>query len=460
MAFLSKYTTIDTPCKDYVHPWCDSCIEATMTMLPSCLQESFKIYTIAYTVALLMRGKFPSENELKGTIFGILQSTMFLSFHGVGYSSTLCLIRRLVGNFNFLSVSFIPKFIVSIIAILLERPSRRALLALYVTNVASETVFRMAVARKIVTPVRYGEVFVFAASVAYLLFYYKGPGLPKDPVYSLLRFLVGPYEERGYFKMEDYPYPPRIRDSHCKDTITRIITHAQNTWDELVYKIKTLGSQASCPHPFSCTHYILSGSIKTFSIGFGLQLALKIVMNLSKILRNPVHLKNVLCRRDNLRLGLCFASFSGLFRGVNCLLRRFLDKDSNFNAIPAGFIAGLAFFLYRDNTIALYFMWKTLQITYNTGVEKGILPSIPYGAVFFYAVSTSVLFHVAIVEPQNLRPSYWRFLEAMSGGRMGRMDRNCIDAFGLKSSESLSLVLERERLSGRGIDFRPLRLKK
>lgn len=62
-------------------------------------------------------------------------------------------------------------------------------------------------------------------------------------------------------------------------------------------------------------------------------------------------------------------------------------------------------------------LYNLFQISYNLGVEKGYLVEIPYASVFFHAFSTAILFHVAIVEPQNLRPSYWKFLQSMSNGR-------------------------------------------
>lgn len=43
--------------------------------------------------------------------------------------------RRLLGHFNILTVAFLPKVIISIGTILIEKPSRRGLLSLYVTNV-------------------------------------------------------------------------------------------------------------------------------------------------------------------------------------------------------------------------------------------------------------------------------------------------------------------------------------
>lgn len=44
------------------------------------------------------------------------------------------------------------------------------------------------------------------------------------------------------------------------------------------------------------------------------------------------------------------------------MMRRSMKKDSQSIAFPAGFIAGLTFYFYRSNTIALYVMWKSLQV--------------------------------------------------------------------------------------------------
>lgn len=46
-------------------------------------------------------------------------------------------------------------------------------------------------------------------------------------------------------------------------------------------------------------------------------------------------------------------------------MRRFLGKDSKYICIPAGSLASLTFYLYRNNTIALYVMLKTLQVLSN-----------------------------------------------------------------------------------------------
>lgn len=127
---------------------------------------------------------------------------------------------------------------------------------------------------------------------------------------------------------------------------------------------------------------------------------------------------------------------------MTCLLRRVFDKDSKYHAIPSGLVAGIAFSMFPNNTVALYVMWKSLQLYWNRGVEKGYLPEYKWFVVILYSLSTALLLHAAIVEPQNLRPSYWKFLYNLSGGRIASMSRIPLDGFGLESSKCLNDILK------------------
>jgi hypothetical protein len=120
-------------------------------------------------------------------------------------------------------------------------------------------------------------------------------------------------------------------------------------------------------------------------------------------------------------------------------------RDSPAFAIPAALIASTAHAASMDVTIALYIMWKALQISYNLGVEKGILPNVPGFGIFFYCTCTALLFHVATVEPMNIRTSYWKFLHALSGGRVAGMGRECMDVWGLETTKQLYETLAKSK---------------
>lgn len=143
----------------------------------------------------MMKGRIPTKDDIKKTVHGIMQSTAFLSGTAFGYSLFLCSLRKLLGHFNLLTVSAVPAFLASVFAIIIERPSRRTLLALYVSNVATETVWNMAVSRNLVRNIRHGDVALFGGSIAILLMYFKGgyhknSHSEKDPMFGLLRCTI------------------------------------------------------------------------------------------------------------------------------------------------------------------------------------------------------------------------------------------------------------------------------
>ncbi|KAF2898931.1 hypothetical protein ILUMI_07245 [Ignelater luminosus] len=465
----SKLVPIRVTCTEYVHPWTDSCLEAISGCYLYAVMDSFRIYATVYVLALLMRGKIPTKEDVKRTVYGILQSTAFLSGTAFGYSLFLCSLRRLLGNFNLLTASGVPAFLASVFAILIERPSRRLLLSLYVSNVATETLWNMALVRNMVHPVKYGEIAMFSFCITTLLYYYKS-GLHKtseddrsDSMFGVLRFVVGPYEEKDYtvrssqastfYRQHVAPNNPSTSrgsgggswsasSSSPRNTVYHLVMQALRVYKRLIYKIKCLDRHHACPHPFSCLYYTMQGAGKMFGVGLGIQVILKLILNMRRIIKSPKMTKTILFRKDILSLAAFLGGFSGVFRGLSCVLRRATGRDSPYYAIPAGLLAGIAFKQYPDTTVALYVLWKMAQITYNLGIDRGILPKVPGFTIFLYCFSTATLFHAALLEPTTLRPSYWKFLHSISGGRVACMNRNPLDVWGLETSQGLIKVLK------------------
>ncbi|KAI5755853.1 hypothetical protein M8J77_020131 [Diaphorina citri] len=432
----SKFQTFPHTCVEYVHPYSQSCSAASAGLFISSIQQSFRIYVTAYLLALLMKGRVPSKQDLQRTIQGIIQSTFFLTCHAFGYSVTICTIRHLMGNFNMFTAAFIPCFISSLGAILVERPSRRSLLSLYVTNIASETVFRMLTSRGYIKPVPLGEVILFACSMGTLLYFYKSASSNDDSIYSLLRFVVGKSEQIGYVHTD----PDSEGNNAAMSSKTSILTFLND-------RLKHYSKSTVCPHPDGCIAYALQGGGKLFSVGLALEFCLKLLLNMKRIISRPAIALSILMRPSTLRLGGFLGGFSALFRASSCALRRYTGGDSKLFAFPAGILASLAFCLYKDNTIALYVFWKSLQLLYVLHSSRGYVPTVPHASVLFHCVSTAILFHAALFEPHNLRPSYWKFLQAVSGGRFAACDRKCLEIYGTNAQKSLEMVLEQHKSS-------------
>ncbi|XP_076398351.1 transmembrane protein 135 isoform X1 [Megachile rotundata] len=450
---FSKF--IDTSCKEFLHPWEDSCINATTGLGLHTLQESVKIYCTVYILAFLMKGKKPSKEDIKKTILGILQSTAFLAWNSLSYSMFICTIRHLLGGFTIWSVSFLPSFLSSLTAILIERPPRRTLLSLYVANVATESIFLMGLARNYYSSIPNGGTYIFATSIALLLYFFRSKTNKQDSIYGILRILVGRYEDPDYIKQSDSQ--SKLQTSSDSESSTKvnhiskkcnkknlnIFMKSLEAYQKIIDQLKQRSKHSPCPHPHSCTHYVLKGGIKVLGYALSAQLVVKLFFQMKNLFKKPQLLKSAIFKKSNLNLAVFLGSFTGLYRLVSCLLRRSFNKDSSYYAIPAGLIAGLTFMAYSSNTIALYFMWKALQLLWNDLTEKKIVPEVKWFAIFFYSFSTAVLFHAAVLEPHNLRTSYWKFLYNISGGRIAVMSRIPLDQFGLESSRRLAEVLRK-----------------
>lgn len=94
-----------------------------------------------------------------------------------------------------------------------------------------------------------------------------------------------------------------------------------------------------------------------------------------------------------------------------------------------------------------------LQIAYNIGIDKGVVPKVPGFTIFLYCLSTATLFHAAIFEPKNLRSSYWKFLQSLSGYRVSHINREVIDVFGFKTSEAVSEILKSTGELGKAVKY-------
>lgn len=219
-----------------------------------------------------------------------------------------------------------------------------------------------------------------------------------------------------------------------------VIAYLVKTYVNLIERMKKVPIKSKCcPHRDSCVYYCVSGSLKLFGTGIGVQVALKVIFQLKRVLKNP----KILFSKDTMKIGMFLGGFSAIFRTVSCILRSFTGKDCPFQIFPAILLASTTLKYHPDTSIVLYLMWKCLQLTFQLGQDKGYWKGIPRFTEFLYCFFTAMLFHSALVEPNTIRLSYWRFLMGLSGGRVAVMDRKPLDGFGYETSRQLKEVLEK-----------------
>jgi hypothetical protein len=262
-----------------------------------------------------MRGRIPKKRDIQKTIFGILQSTAFLTTHAFGYSIVLCWLRKTFGGFNMLTAAFVPSFISSIAAIQIERPSRRNLLCLYVANVATESLWKMGTSRGIVKGIWRGQAIIFAISTSILIYYFRNGwhlNGNKDSIYGVARFIIGKDEEGGDKEIEKIETSEKVKKS--RKINFRIIQQFLKLFNQLQNYLREFSKGEKCPHESSCAYYTLGGGAKLFSIGLGIQAALKLVLQIPKIVKTPGKVLRSIFSKDTLRIGAFLGGFSFLYR--------------------------------------------------------------------------------------------------------------------------------------------------
>lgn len=201
-------------------------------------------------------------------------------------------------------------------AILIERPSRRPLLTMYVANVATETLWRMACSRGLVKGIPNGQAIIFGTATSALVYYFRsGMHLEKpDSIFSIVRFMVGKDEEGK--KIEEENVEPNAVEDRPRRKILNylVIQEFLKIHKSICDRLKALPKHEKCPHHHSCVYYSISAGTKLFGIGLAGQIGLKILLNITKIVKSPKSIMNILFKKDTLKIGAFLGGFSFIFR--------------------------------------------------------------------------------------------------------------------------------------------------
>ncbi|XP_043547500.1 transmembrane protein 135 isoform X4 [Chiloscyllium plagiosum] len=378
MAAFSK--SIPHGCYEIGHTWSTSCTMSAFQVTVGAFQESLKIYAPLYIIAAILRRR-KLDYYIHKLLPEILQSTSFLTANGGLYIMFFCILRKLLGKFYIWSPGFGAALPASYLAILIERKSRRGLLTIYMANLATESIFRMAVTRGLITPVKHGEVLLFCFTAALYMFFFS------------------------------CKHGPRHRC--CK--------HYED----------------------NCISYCIKSFIRMFSVGYLIQCCLRIPSALRHLFTKPSRLLSALYNKENFQLGAFLGSFVSIYKGVSCFLRWMRNLDNELHALIAGFLAGMSMMFYKSTTISMYLASKLVEAMYFKGIEAGKCPYVAHADTVIYAISTAICFQAAVMEVQNLRPSYWKFLLRLTKGRFALMNRRALDVFGTQASRDFKGFIPR-----------------
>lgn len=437
MAVLSKLVEtfkyeMHYNCYEIGHTWTPHCAEASALVGLHAFMESLKIYVPLYTASLVYSGRYNRE-AIKRTLQSILASSFFLSFNAFSFIGVYCVLRKSFGRYNIINSTYLPGFLSSFMAILLERKSRRQALAIYVCNIASETIYRMLLSRDMVHPIRHGEVYMFCFTSAFFMLILKRHGYSMDLVSKLFQFLVGNYESKAPQRGAKRPgkYDLQLQGGAQRS----VLPNSAGTQEDKSICLGFPCRHPACAHGGNCPIYAFHGFVRPFLVAYAVRVVLRIASSYQLVMRRPLVSLCAALKLDNLRVALFLGCFGGFYRACSCLLRWGAGKDSDWHAIPAGLAAGTSMFFYPSPSMSLYLLWKLVESAYLLGIEKKGFPSVPGSSVLLYSISCSIIFYAAVFEAHNLRPTYWLFLRRLSSDRFSLLNRNVFDLFGLQTTK-------------------------
>lgn len=191
----------------------------------------------------------------------------------------------------------------------------------------------------------------------------------------------------------------------------------------------------TCRHQYSCLANFFKVALKFGSVGWAAGVGFSVLKRYRKIRMRQL-LSGLLLGPMALRTGCFLGGLTGLYSLSSCVLRWFSGGQRDWHGLVAGTAGGLACAVCPSSYVSLYLLWKLIELVYLKSAEQQLVPKFEGAAVWLYAVCTSIMLYVAILEPHNLRPQYRKFLDDISGRLMSQINRFPLDMLGLHSSQA------------------------
>jgi len=192
-----------------LHPQTSSCTLATLQFFIKGLRRALPVYLPVYLLPLIIFNRKRLFNDPVGTLrhtaVGIARSSAFLSSYCAVAWATTCFFRQALGHSGSLNVN--AAGLVAGLTVLLEHPSRRIELALYVLSHALHAAHYNLRHRGLLPAIPFGEIALFMASMAIIMqAYINHPSLMRRSYVGLLSFFFGSgRRERSFGRHQRLP---------------------------------------------------------------------------------------------------------------------------------------------------------------------------------------------------------------------------------------------------------------
>jgi hypothetical protein len=181
----------------------------------------------------------------------------------------------------------------------------------------------------------------------------------------------------------------------------------------LTLVLPSTGRTPFCKHEDDCLQTNVKGFLSNMVLGFGVKAGISLLFAAKKALKEPKEIVQAIFNMGNVHFGLFLGSFSSIFKGLVCLLRRAMGEDRRLCTFVAGFLAGLASinFLEEKNKkmIALFLLARALDACYQSLLARGVIPKWKYDYVLLFSCLMVVTGYCYANEPNCMPPDLNKF---------------------------------------------------
>ncbi|CAN7988896.1 unnamed protein product [Ixodes hexagonus] len=492
---LSKFLTASLPynCYEIGHTWTPHCSQAWLDLWFTTFVRSLRLYGLLYFAGQIVSRRFDVHAFVQ-TLKSTVNSSMFISQNFFLYLIFACVSSRLMGRLRIMPATFLSGFLSAGCAILIERPGRRAMLAVYMLNLTTDILYRMLRSRGIVRDIQHGEVAVFALSLGGYIYYARKHGYFEDVVTFVLRHLFGAEELHGTECRKTKHAGLHVNgDCHAnwvenskgpgcngtgqvngtahvngsgiiyglKKTSSKDTSHAKrivrvngnmdiNANEKCCANehLATVPSQRglvvrildarhlSCQHSSGCLAQFCRRIAKFAPLGWAVGFGVSLLGDLKRLPSRRQPLLTHAFSSSSLRSACFLGGLTGIYRLVSCSLRWASNCQRDWHGLAAGTAAGVAAAAAPNSNVSLYLLWKLIEMVYLKSADEKLVPKFSSAPVFLYSLCTGIMLYAAILEPHNLRPQYLKFLDDICGNLLSKMNRAPLDLLGFHSSSA------------------------
>lgn len=428
--YLNRITPVEVlsldwfrkPCSEFVHQHLgNSCDRYGLEVWKDTFIAAIKIYGPLYFVFTLMSKKKPVE-LLKKVLISALRSSVFFATNDGLYSRFTCLLFELAGQRNHRAIFFVAPFLASLASIYIETKSRRRELAVYMTNQAAETTFKMLLSRGWFTymPFKEGKRLLFSLACAILLYFYNySPEDLSSSIYSLLKVIFG---SKSQTSQGDW-IENRVRNV-TKPVL--ILRNKSNQNNSLILPDAFENILLSYSH--SRFMFWFNGFVRGFLIGYFVKSLLSFLPTLfqpASFAHSWRHFISKSFGVKSLNFGYFIALMVGVPRLFKMILLLLFRRQHPLIELASGFLGGWFSSKIASSTeVTMYIGAKAVEAIVQKLVRNHKLPRIPHFVELLYANSSAILLYAAEIEPFSLRSSYRNFLAKASGWHYARFSES------------------------------------